>query len=212
MPKTPVNYQNTIIYKIVCMDLNIIDSYVGNTTNFIKRKHNHQFSCNNITDKAYNYYVYEFIRNNGGWNNWSMIEVEKYPCNDRNEALKRERYWLEELKSTLNIVKPTRTKLEWYADNKDIVLKQHKEYYETNKEVMLEQQKKYYEENKEIIIDKQKDYYKANKEKKIQYQKGYAIENREKILEQKRQYRENNREKIRERDRLRRLAKKNNIK
>ena len=30
------------------------------------------------------------IRENGDWNNWSMIEIEKYPCNDDNEARARE--------------------------------------------------------------------------------------------------------------------------
>ena len=37
------------------------------------------------------------IRKNGGWENWCMIEIEKYPCNDKNEAKARERYWLETL-------------------------------------------------------------------------------------------------------------------
>jgi hypothetical protein len=26
--------------------------------------------------------VYSTIRENGGWNNWSMVEIEKYPCKD----------------------------------------------------------------------------------------------------------------------------------
>ena len=38
MPKKEINYQNTIIYKIRCKDLNIKDVYVGHTTNFIQRK------------------------------------------------------------------------------------------------------------------------------------------------------------------------------
>ena len=29
------------------------------------------------------------MRDNGGWQNWSMIEIEKYPCNDQQEATKR---------------------------------------------------------------------------------------------------------------------------
>jgi hypothetical protein len=32
------NYQNTVIYKIVCNDLSIKDLYVRHTTNFRKRK------------------------------------------------------------------------------------------------------------------------------------------------------------------------------
>ena len=38
MPKKNIDYSKTIIYKIVCNDLNIIDVYVGQTTNFTKKK------------------------------------------------------------------------------------------------------------------------------------------------------------------------------
>ena len=38
MPKSNCNYSKTSIYKIVCNDLNITDCYVGNTTEFTKRK------------------------------------------------------------------------------------------------------------------------------------------------------------------------------
>jgi hypothetical protein len=76
MPKVPMNYQNTIIYKIVCNDLNIKDCYVGSTTDFIRRKHVHRNNAVNITPRSH-LYVYEFINKNGRWNNWEMIEVEK---------------------------------------------------------------------------------------------------------------------------------------
>jgi len=44
--------------------------------------------------------------------NWSMIEIEKYPCKDNNEARKREREWFEEFNSTLNSYRPSSTKEE----------------------------------------------------------------------------------------------------
>ena len=47
MPRKIINYTNTIIYKIVCNDLNITDLYVGSTTDFTNRKYNHKSSCNN---------------------------------------------------------------------------------------------------------------------------------------------------------------------
>ena len=47
MPKTEIDYSNTIIYKIVCKDQNIKDIYVGHTTNFVQRKHAHKQNCNN---------------------------------------------------------------------------------------------------------------------------------------------------------------------
>jgi hypothetical protein len=130
MPKTEMNYSNTIIYKIVCNDLSITNCYVGHTTNFIQRKCLHNSDCNNKNRKAYNLLVYQTIRNNGNWENWSMIEIEKYPCNNSNEARMRERYWYEFLKADLNKQLPIRSKKEWNEDNKVKI----KEYYKNKDE------------------------------------------------------------------------------
>ncbi len=97
MPKVDIDYSNTIIYKIVCRDLTIKNCYVGHTTNFTKRKAKHKHNCN-----SRNYYVYEFINANGGWNNWDMVLIEKYPCNDLYEASARERHWIEHTNADLN--------------------------------------------------------------------------------------------------------------
>ena len=48
MPKTPMDYSKTIIYKIVCNDLSIKECYVGHTTDMTKRKCSHKYSCNNM--------------------------------------------------------------------------------------------------------------------------------------------------------------------
>jgi predicted GIY-YIG superfamily endonuclease len=156
MPKVAMDYSRTIVYKIVCNDVNIKDLYVGHTTNFVKRKYEHKSNSNNVNSKDYNIYVYQFIRNNGGWNNFSMIEVEKYVCNDRLEAKKRERYWIETLNATLNKVIPSRCKNEYRKDNKSKIQEQSKNYYETNKIKLLEKNQNYYENNKLQISEKRK--------------------------------------------------------
>ena len=97
-----MDYSKTIIYKICCKDINIKDFYVAQTTDFIRRQYKHKYDCNNPNSKKYNKYVYKFIRNNGGWQNWDMIEIEKYNCNGIVGAWERETYWLDELKPTLN--------------------------------------------------------------------------------------------------------------
>ena len=159
MPKQFIDYSKTIIYKIVCNDLNITDVYVGHTTNFIKRKAQHKSDCNNINRKAYNFKIYNTIRNNGDFENWSMIEIEKYPCNDINEACSRERYWYELLNAKLNTNYPARNKTEYnkdyYQDNKEY----KKEYRDNNKDKMQEYNKVYYENNKNKI----KEYQEKNK-------------------------------------------------
>ena len=106
MPKHPVNYDNTIIYKLVCRDLSVKDVYVGHTTDFKNRKNQHKNSCNNEKAKDYSNRKYEFIREHGGWKNWEMVEIEKFPCKDSNEATARERYFYDKLQSSLNTYKP----------------------------------------------------------------------------------------------------------
>jgi len=51
MPKIPIDYSKTIIYKIVCNDLNVKDCYVGHTINMTKRKWAHKSRCHNDKDK-----------------------------------------------------------------------------------------------------------------------------------------------------------------
>jgi hypothetical protein len=119
MPRQKVNYSNTMMYKIVSNDLNILECYVGSTTDFTNRKYSHKSNCANINSKKYNYNVYQFIRDNGDWYNWSMILIEMYPCTNHLESSQRERYWCEHLNATLNSVVPSRTDKEYTFDHKE---------------------------------------------------------------------------------------------
>lgn len=187
MPKLLIDYSKTIMYKIVCKDLSITDVYIGHTTDFIKRKHNHKASCNNENSKSYHYKLYQFIRDNGNWNNFDMIEIEKYPCNDGNEAGSRERYWYEELNATLNKCIPCRNMKQYYQDNKDKIIDNQKGYYQNNREKIIDQKKEYYENNKDKFKNYQKDYYKDNKENyKIYYRC-----NKDKLIDYQKQYNKN---------------------
>ena len=65
MPKTDIDYSNTIIYKITCKDPEIKDVYVGHTTNFVQRKHAHKQSCNNQKSSNYDCKLYNTMRERG---------------------------------------------------------------------------------------------------------------------------------------------------
>jgi arsenate reductase-like glutaredoxin family protein len=173
MPRLPIDYSKTIIYKIVCNDLNICDVYVGSTTDFIRRKGRHKSDCNNEKSKAYNFKVYQTIRANGGWDNFTMIEIEKYNCNDSNEAHAKERYHYELLNSSLNSNLPNRTQREYYEANKLKIVEYNKKYKEANKEKLKEKAKQCREVNKEIIAERTKKYREANKEKLKEKAKQY---------------------------------------
>lgn len=88
-----VNYKESIIYKLCSSDCDEI--YIGGTTNFRRRKHQHKSDCHNVNDKAYNRPVYQFIRENGGWSAWSMIQIEQYEARNKRDLEARERYWID---------------------------------------------------------------------------------------------------------------------
>jgi hypothetical protein len=130
------------MYKIVSNDLSIPDSYVGHTTNFRTRKTQHKNNITNEKARRYNLKVYKFIRENGGWDCFSIILIEKYPCKDTYEATSRERYWYETLNSSLNMRSPQRSSKEYKKDHKEERAIQQRQYYENHKEEMATKQKR----------------------------------------------------------------------
>ena len=145
MPKNKVDYANTIIYKIVCKDLDIKDCYVGSTTNFKSRKTQHRLSHNNPNLKSkYNMKVYRCIRDNGYWENWDMVMIEQYPCENKYQQFKREREWIEKIKPSLNNNKLlNQTK----QDRKDYMT----EYRKIHSEKLKQQELDYVNRNREEI-------------------------------------------------------------
>jgi hypothetical protein len=175
MPKKPIDYSNCCIYKIEHIENESL-IYVGHTTNFKQRKAEHKNTCNNENNKSFNLKLYTMIRLNGGWEMFVMIEVEKYPCNDKREAEKRENEVMKESKASMNMIKSYIT-----AEEK---LEQHRQYNKDNKEKI----KQYNKDNKE----KMKQYYEKNKDKFKQYKNEYAEKNKENIAKREKEYYENN--------------------
>ena len=153
MPKAAMDYSKTNIYKIVCNDLTIKDCYVGHTTDMTKRKCCHKSNCNNEKSKYHNYKIYQIIRENGGWENWNMVLVEEFPCEDKYQACKRERDVYEELGAKLNTYRPYATQ----EDNKE----KCKEYREKHKQYYQE----YRVEHRAEIKEKRKEKDEKRKEK-----------------------------------------------
>ena len=172
MPRKPIDYSKTVIYKLVHKDdIDNENVYIGSTTDFIKRRYNHKSCCHN--QKTQKQKKYQYINENGGWENWVMIEIEKYPCEDFNEASARERYWYEKLKSTLNDKYPQRSTVEYSKHNTEKTQTRCKEWYENNKEHHAEYQKKYRQENREKCSLTEKKWREENAEYRRQQQKEY---------------------------------------
>jgi len=125
-------YDNCSIYKLVCKNPDITDFYIGSTKNFRNRKYDHKGCCNNPNKPPHMRYMYQFIRNNGGWNNWDMIEIKKVNCQNKRELELLERQVFEELKPTLNCNSPFTTLEEKRQQIKNLV--NTKKYNERKKE------------------------------------------------------------------------------
>ena len=195
MPKAPINYENTHFYKIVCKDLNIKDTYVGHTTNFKNRKQQHKHTCYNENDKVhYDIYLYQFIRENGGFDNFDMILLNTECCENKLHAQKREREYIEQLNATLNKIKPVRTN-----DEKQ---NYHLSYYQNNKDIIKQKAKEYRKDNAETIKQQRQNNYELNKEHIKQVRREWRERNKDKVNEQRRQYREKNKDKIKQQKQL----------
>jgi len=173
----PIDYSQTIMYRIICKDLSITNCYVGHTTNFTNRKSHHKDRCIYQIEKAHNSKIYQIIRNNGGWDNWEMLEIEKFPCQNGNEARTRERYWYEFYEANMNSNKPIAFLNEYYHENKKQILAYHKNYYILNTNKILQYQSEYSVKNKEKLKQRAKEYYQKNKEKIKQRAKEYYQKN-----------------------------------
>ena len=130
MPKVSIDYSKCSIYKIEHIEnTNLV--YVGHTTSFNKRKGKHKSNCNNEKSRQHNYKIYQMIREHGGWDAFRMIEVEKYPCKDKQEAERREYEIIQKLKSGNN-TQIMNTHF-FHSDEEKSQKQKHYEEYKRNK-------------------------------------------------------------------------------
>ena len=150
------DYSKIVIYKIQHLkDESLL--YVGSTTNFTRRKCEHKLRYNN-PNKEYNKKLYKMIRDNGGWDCFKMIQIKEFPCNNRREAEAEEDIIMMEIKANMNHNRASRSKTEWYIDNRDRILKQKKQYYNDNSDKILKKYKQYSIDNLDKILKQKKQY------------------------------------------------------
>lgn len=143
-----IDYSRTVIYKLVNKDVNIKPCYIGFTTDIFRRKAKLKMECNNNKYKNYNSKMNVEIRNNGGFDNYEVIIIENYPCNNSNEAKIRERFWNE----TLNAIEKPIQKPVFTKEEKEEVEKVFDElvctFIDEQKEKEKQYNKEYYQKNK----------------------------------------------------------------
>jgi hypothetical protein len=192
-----IDYSKAKIYKLTTIHNSDLIYYGSTINNLYKRKGQHKCS---FIQKKYNkcmsYKLFEL-----GIDDVEITLVESVNCNNKEELLKRERFYIEN-HNCVNKCIPTRTYKEYKEQNKDSVNLKKKEYYELNKDSINLKKKEYYEENKDKMKEYHKQYrkkyYEENKDKIKEKQKEYAELNADKIKEYKKKYAELNGDKIKE--------------
>ena len=156
----------SVIYKIYCLDENIKDCYIGSTNNFYRRKLQHKHDCNNINSNNYTFKVYEFIRANGGWENFDFMILEQFENKIIKKDLEKiEGQYIKNNNSNLNCNIAGRSQKTHYEDNKMHFTNYKKEWYNKNKEKLSEKAKENYQKNKSYRQTLNKQNYEKTKEK-----------------------------------------------
>ena len=193
MPRTAIDYDNTIIYKIQHIDDDTL-LYVGHTTDFTKRKSAHKACLNNTNNKAFNYKVYRMIRNNGGWDMFRMIAVKTFACSNKREAEAEEDRVMRELKVTMNNNRALLTEQDKKDDKKSYreehaseIREYRKKYDEEHAIEISEYSKKYKEEHSERVKAQAKKYRDT---KKAEFEANFSMEKYSEHLKKQKKYRE----------------------
>jgi len=108
------------------------NSYIGSTKDFKERKKSHYKKSHYTQDRK----LYNFLRDNGGWDNFDMVEI----CKCENDKLREmEQYHMDFIKPSLNEINAFHTD-------------------ETRREKKSESDKLYYENNKDRLNKINREY------------------------------------------------------
>ncbi|RZK14124.1 MAG: hypothetical protein EOO43_16805 [Flavobacterium sp.] len=164
-----VNYADGKIYKII--DNTNGNIYIGSTAEptLARRLAKHRSNYNRYLNGQCHYVTSYDILENG---DYSIILIEKYSCDSKDQLKARERFHIEGNKCVNKYI-PGRTNKEYRMDNKERIIEVSKEYRIKNKERISQAKKEYYVNNKERIIEAVKEYSIDNKERIKERHKTY---------------------------------------
>jgi len=112
--------------------------YIGSTVNFYNRKRQHKSNCYNTNRIHYNVKLYQYIRDNSGWDNFEMLEIGVVEYETEEELRVEEQKWIDDLGATLN----DRKSYQSIQDRKYHKRQTSNKYYEKHKEKITKKIKK----------------------------------------------------------------------
>ena len=168
-------YEKGKIYKIT--DVGYNKCYIGSTCETLSKRIDRHRCC-----------YRRYLTHQDGWTtsfllfeefgieNCKIELIENYPCNSKEELVRREGHYIKETEC-VNKVVSGRTKREYFLDNYEHLTRWRKEYVkkynQENKEKKSEYDKQRYNEKREHILQRVKTYYENNLEQRRQYKKNY---------------------------------------
>lgn len=171
------DYSNGKIY--IVRSPHTEEVYIGSTVSTLsKRMGQHREKYNKWKKGEHHYFTCFKLLDLGD----EYIElIEDYPCSNKNQLNRREGEIMRETENCVNKCIAGRTWDEYYADNRDKIIKNVKEYRLNNPDLVKQQDKNKYEKNKESILAKQKERYENNRDIILAKKKEYSQLNKEKI-------------------------------
>jgi hypothetical protein len=202
------NYQNGKIYKIINYEND--DIYIGSTCETLSQRiAKHRADLKRYINGERHYITsFKILEKTSA----TIILLENYPCNSKEELTAREAFYIKE-NDCVNKIIPLRTDKQYREDNKDVLSEKAKDRYKNNEDyreyiklnskqtreainsdpIKTEELKQYkaewYLENKETISGKAKTYYEATKETAKARAKARYEANKDEINRKKREAR-----------------------
>ena len=186
-----MDYKNGKVYRLVSSTTG--KHYVGSTTQPLHKRFYYHKKDYMMWKEGKREYLTSFDLFEEG--EVEVFLVEDFPCERKEQLHARERHWIETLEC-VNKKLPTRTKKEYYQDNRDKILSQREKYREENKEKVKECKRSHYQQNRECVLAKQKEYRDNHTEKIREYnqserrkqgQQEWLEKNWDKVLERARE-------------------------
>jgi hypothetical protein len=194
-----IDYKNGKIYRLVCNTTG--DQYIGSTTQSLSQRlggHKTQYK-RFLEGKTTNQISSYSILSN---NNFEIILLEEFACENKNELERRERHFIETV-LCVNKYKPAQTKEElqkqkqtYWQEHKEELNKKMQTYYQEHKEEKQKYQQKYQQEHKEELNKKMQTYYQEHKEELQKYKQAYRQEHKEELQKKKQAYYQGHKEEI----------------
>lgn len=147
-------YKKGRIYKIIDNTNNKI--YIGSTCKALsQRLAQHRYDYKQyLLGKMHFITSMDILKNN----NYGIVLIEEYPCDNKEQLLSRERHYIEISINCVNKAIPMRTHGEYYQAN----IEHFKQYREQNKERMKVLNANYWINNKERLVISKKKHYEEN--------------------------------------------------